>query len=107
MQLDEIIATCRKLAQPYCITEGDKFRLKNIDPDDTAWLEAEDKPRAQESLQVGVQALVELQANFVRSESRVRNDIWSSDDQRSGLLKRRALRRLHDRACCTRKIRRR
>jgi PPK2 family polyphosphate:nucleotide phosphotransferase len=61
MQLDEIIATCRKLAQPYCITEGDKFRLKNIDPDDTAWLEAEDKPRAQEGLQIGVQALAELQ----------------------------------------------
>ena len=61
MKLDEIIATCRKLAQPYCITEGDKFRLKNIDPDDTAWLEAEDKPRAKESLQVGVQALAELQ----------------------------------------------
>jgi PPK2 family polyphosphate:nucleotide phosphotransferase len=61
MKLDEIIATCHKLAQPYCITEGDKFRLKNIDPDDTAWLEAEDKPRAKESLQVGVQALAELQ----------------------------------------------
>jgi PPK2 family polyphosphate:nucleotide phosphotransferase len=61
MKLDEIIATCRKLAQPYCVTDGDKFRLKNVDPDDTAWLEAEDKPRTQEGLQVGVQAMAELQ----------------------------------------------
>ena len=61
MKLDEIITTSRKLAQPYCITEGDKFRLKDIDPEDTAGLEAEDKPRAKESLQVGVQALAELQ----------------------------------------------
>jgi hypothetical protein len=57
MKLDEIIETCRKLAQPYCIAEGDKFRLDDIVPDDTAWLEAEDKPHAKESLQVGVQAL--------------------------------------------------
>ena len=61
MKLDEIIAICRQIAQPYCITEGDKFRLKDIDPEDTAGLEAEDKPRAKESLQVGVQALAELQ----------------------------------------------
>ena len=61
MKLDEIIATCRQIAQPYCITERDKFRLKDIDPEDTAGLEAEDKPRAKESLQVGVQALAELQ----------------------------------------------
>src|SRR5207342_239563 len=31
------------------------------DPEDTAGLEAEDKPRAQEGLQIGVQALAELQ----------------------------------------------
>ena len=61
MKLDEIIAICRQIAQPYCITEGDKFRLKDIAPEDTAGLEAEDKPRAKESLQVGVQALAELQ----------------------------------------------
>ena len=61
MKFDEIIETCRKLAQPYCIAEGDKFRLDDIDPDDTAWLEAEDKPHAKEDLQIGVQALGELQ----------------------------------------------
>jgi PPK2 family polyphosphate:nucleotide phosphotransferase len=61
MQLDEIIKGARDLAQAYRITAGDTFRLKNIDPKDTAGLEAEDKPRAQEGLQMGVQALAALQ----------------------------------------------
>jgi PPK2 family polyphosphate:nucleotide phosphotransferase len=61
MKLDEIIKVASDLAKSYRITQGDKFRLKDIDPGDTAWLEAEDKPRAKESLQTGVQALAELQ----------------------------------------------
>ena len=61
MQLDEIIQRARELAQAYRITKGDTFRLKDIDPEDTAGLEAEDKPRAQEGLQAGVQALAALQ----------------------------------------------
>src|SRR5215475_3666465 len=61
MQLDEIIKEARDLAQVYRVTEGDTFRLQDIAPEDTAGLEAEDKPRAQERLQTGVQALAELQ----------------------------------------------
>ena len=61
MHLDEIIKEARDLAQVYRITEGDTFRLRDIDPEDTAGLEAEDKPRDQSGLQTGVQALAELQ----------------------------------------------
>jgi len=61
MDLDAIIQGARARAQPYRITEGDAFRLKDIDPADTAGLEAEDKPRAQEGLQTGVHALAALQ----------------------------------------------
>jgi PPK2 family polyphosphate:nucleotide phosphotransferase len=61
MQLDKIIQVARDLAKAYRITDGDTFRLQDIDPDDTAGLEAEDKPRAQEGLQTGVQALAALQ----------------------------------------------
>ena len=61
MQLDEIITGARAFAQTYRITKGDTFRLQDIDPEDTAGLEAEDKPRAQEGLQAGVQALAALQ----------------------------------------------
>jgi hypothetical protein len=45
MHLDEIIQGARELAHPYRITAGDTFRLQDIDPADTAGLEAEDKPR--------------------------------------------------------------
>src|SRR5215813_6612941 len=61
MQLDEIIQRARELAEAYRITKDNTFRLKDIDPEDTAGLEAEDKPRAQEGLQTGVQALAALQ----------------------------------------------
>jgi PPK2 family polyphosphate:nucleotide phosphotransferase len=61
MHLDEIIQDARELAHPYRITTGDTFRLQDIDPADTAGLEAEDKPRAQEGLQTGVQALAAFQ----------------------------------------------
>ena len=61
MQLDEIIQVAHDLAKAYRITEGDTWRLKDIDPKDTAGLEAEDKPRAKESVQTGVQALTTLQ----------------------------------------------
>jgi PPK2 family polyphosphate:nucleotide phosphotransferase len=61
MELDRIIKVSRKLARPYCITNGMKVRLGNIDPADTGGLGSEDKPRAKEGLQTGVQALAELQ----------------------------------------------
>src|SRR5215470_17957267 len=61
MKLDEIIKAASDLATPYRITEGDTFRLKDIDPDDTAGMEAADKLRAKEGLHSDVLALAELQ----------------------------------------------
>jgi PPK2 family polyphosphate:nucleotide phosphotransferase len=61
MKLDKVVKFASKLAKDYRIKDGDKFRLKDIDPGDTAWLEQEDKPRAKEALQTGVDALAELQ----------------------------------------------
>jgi len=61
MKLDEIIKTASDLATPYRITEGDTFRLKDIDPDDIAGMEAADKLRAKEGLHSDVLALAELQ----------------------------------------------
>ena len=43
------------------MTDGSRFRLKDIDPGDTLNLEAEDKPSAREALATGVQALASLQ----------------------------------------------
>ena len=61
MTLKEIIKKARKFSEPFCVTDGRGFRLKDIDPDDTLHLNDQDKPRAQEMLKVGVAALTELQ----------------------------------------------
>lgn len=61
MKLKEIIKRAHKISQPYCITNGAKFRLDDVDPDDTGNLTAENKPAAKEALQMGVSALAQLQ----------------------------------------------
>src|SRR5215475_2394477 len=59
-EMKSLIKRARKLAKPFRVTDG-KFRLKDIDPDDTLDLTSEDKPRAKEALAMGVSALAELQ----------------------------------------------
>src|SRR3990170_4402859 len=61
MKLEDVIERARELARPFRVTDGEKFRLDDVDPGDTGGLEAEDKPRAREALQTGVQALAGLQ----------------------------------------------
>jgi PPK2 family polyphosphate:nucleotide phosphotransferase len=56
-----LIKRARDLAKEYRVTDGRRFRLKDVDPDDTRKLGDEDKPRAKEALAEGVQALAELQ----------------------------------------------
>jgi PPK2 family polyphosphate:nucleotide phosphotransferase len=69
MKIDKIIDVVRELAKPYCVTDGDKFRLKDIDPGDTGELVSEDKQRAKEALQTGVEALAELQDKLYAEDS--------------------------------------
>jgi PPK2 family polyphosphate:nucleotide phosphotransferase len=61
MKLKTIVRRARKLAKRYRITDGDGFRLKDIDPSDTGKLRRDDKGLAQEALATGIQALGELQ----------------------------------------------
>jgi PPK2 family polyphosphate:nucleotide phosphotransferase len=61
MDHEKLIKRAAKFSEPYCITDGGKFRLKHIDPDDTGDLEAEDKPRSKEVLEQGTQLVAELQ----------------------------------------------
>jgi PPK2 family polyphosphate:nucleotide phosphotransferase len=51
----------KKFIKPYMITDGKKFRLKDIDPDDTHGLKSERKKEAQKILQEGISMLAELQ----------------------------------------------
>ncbi len=59
-EMKKLIKRARKLAAPFRITD-DKFRLKDIDPDDTLDLTSEDKPHAKEALAMGIEVLAELQ----------------------------------------------
>ena len=60
-KLKEIIKRARKFAEPFRVSDGDRFRLKSVDPGDTLQFGSEDKPQAKEALAMGVQALAELQ----------------------------------------------
>lgn len=61
MKTSKVIEAAHRLSKPYRVTDGKNFRLEDIDPGDTGELKSEDKPRAQEALQTGVEALAELQ----------------------------------------------
>jgi PPK2 family polyphosphate:nucleotide phosphotransferase len=55
------LKTISKMLEPYRITNGKKFRLKDIDPKDTAHLTSADKREAKEMLARGVEWLAEQQ----------------------------------------------
>src|SRR5215472_17338173 len=62
MKTKEIIKKATKLAEPFRISKGKNFRLKDVDPGDTLeFTKEEDKSRAKEALANGVMALAELQ----------------------------------------------
>jgi PPK2 family polyphosphate:nucleotide phosphotransferase len=50
-----------KFIEPYIVTSGEHFRLKDYRPDDTHHLNSEDKPEAKKWLQRGVELLSDLQ----------------------------------------------
>jgi PPK2 family polyphosphate:nucleotide phosphotransferase len=59
-EMKALIKRARQFAKPFRVTD-DRFRLKDIDPNDTLDLASEDKPRAKEALAMGVDVLAELQ----------------------------------------------
>src|SRR5262245_35925337 len=61
MKTTRVIRQAGKLAKRHRVTDGRKFRLDDVDPADTGTLKSEDKPRAKEALQTGIETLAELQ----------------------------------------------
>ncbi len=59
--MTDIFKKARELSKPFRVRDGERFRLKDIDPGDTLDLKTEDKPRAQEALAIGIDALATLQ----------------------------------------------
>jgi len=66
--MKQLIKRARKVAEPFRVTD-DKFRLKDIDPDDTLDFTSEDKPRAKEALANGVEVLAELQGRLYAQDN--------------------------------------
>jgi PPK2 family polyphosphate:nucleotide phosphotransferase len=60
----QILKRIDQLVDPYRITKGKGFRLKDIDPGDTGGLGSEQKPRAKEMLARGIQWMAEEQDKF-------------------------------------------
>ena len=62
MKTKKLIKRAQDFSQPFCVTKGKDFRLKDVDPADTLeFTKEEHKPRAKEALASGVMALAELQ----------------------------------------------
>jgi len=58
----QIIKTARKLAKPFRVIHGGKFRLKDVDPGDTLEFSLDDKPELRERLAAnGIRTLAGLQ----------------------------------------------
>jgi PPK2 family polyphosphate:nucleotide phosphotransferase len=61
MKTKQLIKRAHKVADPFRVDNGKKFRLKDFDPADTLEYDDEDKPRAKEALASGIELLCDLQ----------------------------------------------
>ena len=57
----DFLKQAKKYSQPFCITNGKKFRLKQIDPAETLDFGPQDKPLAKDALEQSVELLTKLQ----------------------------------------------
>ena len=69
MKTKELIKRAQSFAKPFRVTDGEGFRLKDVDPGDTLDFGSEDKPRAKEALATGIEALAELQDMLYAQDS--------------------------------------
>ena len=61
METKEVIKRAERFAEPFIVTDGSGFRLKDIDPADTLDVSSEDKPMAKEALAIGIRVLTDFQ----------------------------------------------
>jgi PPK2 family polyphosphate:nucleotide phosphotransferase len=57
----DFLKQAKKYSEPFRIANGKNFRLKQIDPAETLGLDSDDKPKAQQALEQGVELLTKLQ----------------------------------------------
>ncbi len=61
MKKKNLFKEAGQLAEPFRITDGKEFRLKQIDPGDTLEFKSDDKSKAKEAMKWGIELLAELQ----------------------------------------------
>jgi PPK2 family polyphosphate:nucleotide phosphotransferase len=65
-----LIKEARKMAEKFLVTNGHKFRLRDVDPGDILRFDKDDKARAKAALAQGVQALAALQDKLYAQDRR-------------------------------------
>jgi len=71
MNKKQIVSKAREWSRPYRVSDGSRFRLRDVDPGDTLHFEAGDEPHAKQALDLGVEALADFQ------ETLYAQDRWS------------------------------
>jgi PPK2 family polyphosphate:nucleotide phosphotransferase len=59
--MKNFLKQARKYSEPFSITDGKSFRLKQVDPANTLSFDSDDKAKAEQALEAGVKQLAELQ----------------------------------------------
>ena len=57
----DFLKQAKKYSEPFRITDGKSFRLKQVDPANTLSFDSDDKAKAEQALEAGVKLLAELQ----------------------------------------------
>ncbi len=59
--MKDFLKQAKKYSEPFRITDGKSFRLKQVDPANTLSFESDEKSKAQQALEAGVELLARLQ----------------------------------------------
>ena len=59
--MKDFLKQAKKYSEPFRITDGKSFRLKQINPANTLSFDDDEKPKAQQALEAGVELLAKLQ----------------------------------------------
>src|ERR1041385_3473905 len=59
--MKDFLKQAKKYSEPFRITDGKSFRLKQVDPADTLNFDSDEKPKAQQALTKSVELLTKLQ----------------------------------------------
>ena len=59
--MKDLLKHARRLASAYRVTQGKRFRLKDVDPGDTFGIKSETRPEASDALRHGVEKISHLQ----------------------------------------------